>query len=184
MTTELRLIPENKPTDRFQLTDKPMVSPAKCACCGAPDRAVVDFGMTLQFYGAVLLCVTCLAEAARIIGMVPGTVLAEAELSATQSLSDQLTSLGMRTITDEQFQFANIALSGLSDALLSISLGDVGESKGQERLFDFVDGDSTGKSGIVEFPDSVTEQGNSDVISEGPDSVSASNGNGAYIFSL
>lgn len=43
-------------------------SPSKCVCCGDGDRDCIDFGLTLQFYGAVLLCVTCVAQAIRTWG--------------------------------------------------------------------------------------------------------------------
>lgn len=196
MTTELRLTSENKPTDRFQLTMKPMVSPAKCACCGAVDRPVLDFDMTIQFYGAVLLCITCLAEAGRIIGMVPGIELEAAELGATQSLSSQLTQLGMRAITDEQFESVWNIASDLGTALSNINASicpDVGQAvesvpvtqvEGQERLFEFDGYDDAGQPSIISFPDGTTEQDDSSSVSEGPNLVPASNGDGADFFKL
>ena len=194
MTTELRQNPQAKPTDRFKLTDKPMVSPAKCACCGAVDRPVVDFDMTIQFYGAVLLCVSCLGNAAQLIDMVPAVELHAAEFGATQSLSNQLSALGMRTISDEQFESilsaADVLGLAIGDLKFPISPGigqatkeTLGEQcEGQERLFDFDSIIDSGQQGIIEFPDSLTEQNSDAPVSKGSNLVSASNSDGDFNF--
>lgn len=41
--------------------------PAKCWCCGSSSRPCVDWGADIAFQGAVLLCITCLAEAATLL---------------------------------------------------------------------------------------------------------------------
>jgi hypothetical protein len=38
--------------------------PGKCASCGDTDRDCVDFGITIDYYGAVLICTLCLRSAA------------------------------------------------------------------------------------------------------------------------
>lgn len=48
---------------RFKVTERPLVTPGKCAACGSVERPVVDFGLDIDFYGAVLLCVQCVGEA-------------------------------------------------------------------------------------------------------------------------
>lgn len=48
---------------RFTVSEKPLVAPGKCACCGAVDRPVVDFKFDVEFYGTVLLCGDCIREA-------------------------------------------------------------------------------------------------------------------------
>lgn len=48
---------------RFKVSEKPLVAPGKCACCGAVDKPVVDFGFDVEFYGTVLLCGDCITEA-------------------------------------------------------------------------------------------------------------------------
>lgn len=53
---------------RFKLLERPVALPGKCACCGAVDRPVVDFGFDLDFYGVVYLCTTCLGEASEVAG--------------------------------------------------------------------------------------------------------------------
>lgn len=185
MTADLRIAPQRipQPTDRFKLTLTPLVSPGKCACCGAVNRPVVDFDMTIQFYGAVLLCITCLAEASRLIDMVPVVELHTAEQYANQSLSSQLAKLGMRTITDEQFESISMAFGGLSDALLSIEPSDVNlvantATEDQLKLFDFVKDESTGITTVIDFSNNVIEQEHDIIVSEGPPIISASNGDG------
>jgi hypothetical protein len=69
----------NPAQSRFQVG--PVASapfPSKCICCGAVDRDVVDFGVTYDFEGAVLLCVSCMAEGALKIGFVSGVTYHEA----------------------------------------------------------------------------------------------------------
>ena len=188
MTTELHLIPEHNPTSRFKLTNLPLVTPGKCACCGAVDRPVVDFDMTVQFYGAVLLCITCLAEAARLIDMTDGANVRTAELSATLSLSTQLAQLGMRTITDEQFDCVLNAfdeLNSIIDAIDPIpSEVEQKHCEGQERLFELDRDAAAGSGSVIEFPDSVLEQDSDLAISEGPNSVPASASDGDDFFKL
>jgi len=51
-------------SDRFYLIDKSRLPfPGKCACCGEIDRDCVDFGRTVDWEGATLLCTVCVAEA-------------------------------------------------------------------------------------------------------------------------
>ena len=186
---ELRLAPTVRPDSRFQLLPLPVVSPGKCACCGAPDRPVVDFGMTIQFYGAVLLCVTCMTEAAAVIDMVPAVELIAAERVATSSFSEQLTQLGMRTITDDQFESITMAFSGLSDALLhleSVDLDLVAETMPDpnQGVLEFDGFDSGGNPEIVGVFNRFDESEHDLAVGEGPDIVPADNGNGNDIFSV
>lgn len=55
-------------SDRFHIIpENRLPSPAKCWCCGATKRPCVDWGSDVQYMGAVLLCITCLAEAATLL---------------------------------------------------------------------------------------------------------------------
>lgn len=60
----------NPATDKIQITDVPMTAPAHCGCCGAVDRPVVDFGLTIDYYGAVLICTACMHDAAIKLGYI------------------------------------------------------------------------------------------------------------------
>lgn len=48
---------------RFSVHAKPNTAPGKCACCGSVSKPVVDFGFTVDYYGAVLMCGDCILEA-------------------------------------------------------------------------------------------------------------------------
>lgn len=72
----------NPLAEKFQITDKPMALPAKCVVCGAVDRPVLDFGMSLDWYGAILFCIECMASAARAINYAPVAEIEERERSA------------------------------------------------------------------------------------------------------
>lgn len=54
---------------RFRFLERPAALPGKCACCGAVDKPVVDFGFDVDWYGVVYLCLDCLGEAVQIAGV-------------------------------------------------------------------------------------------------------------------
>lgn len=55
-------------SDRFHVIPaNRLPSPAKCWCCGSSTRPCIDWGSDIQFMGAVLLCITCVAEAATLL---------------------------------------------------------------------------------------------------------------------
>lgn len=59
-------------SDRFFIIPpERLPSPAKCWCCGATKRPCVDWGADIAYMGAVLLCITCLAEAATLLPASP-----------------------------------------------------------------------------------------------------------------
>jgi hypothetical protein len=65
-------LPDSVINGRFQYLDRPNVLPGHCAVCGSVERPVIDFGMSLDGYGAVLLCVECLQTAVSLVAMVEG----------------------------------------------------------------------------------------------------------------
>jgi len=48
---------------RFKVLDRPYNDPGHCAVCGSVSKPVVDFDMSVDYYGAVLLCADCVREA-------------------------------------------------------------------------------------------------------------------------
>lgn len=67
-----------KTSSRFQLVDSPAL-PGKCAVCGysasgesepSDRRRYIDFGMDLDYYGAVVICTTCIEEVATGMGYI------------------------------------------------------------------------------------------------------------------
>ena len=55
---------------KFRLFKRPPVTGGKCISCGNDNQAVVDTGATVDFIGAVYVCVDCITECAHILGYV------------------------------------------------------------------------------------------------------------------
>lgn len=152
--TELDFIPSPL-NSRFQLSPLPSANPGHCAVCGCVDRPVVDFGMTIQFFGAVLICVVCMTEAAKVIQMVPISELHAAEESLTQSFDVQLAEKKMVAIPNDRYDAIAVAVGGLLDLVLPIGLGsnalvaDPDESP-ELDLFNFADESEQKFNGVAE----------------------------------
>lgn len=171
-------LPELAPTSRFQIYASPLVSPGKCAVCGAVNQPVIDFGLNIDFYGAVMLCVTnCLPEAAKAIGMVDSSRVTAAEEGLALSIDAQLKTRNLVAITEESYHAINLAIAGLSDVLFSVDASRVDVvAESADEDFDFADR-TTGenKSGPV----GSSEQDDNAAVGEGSASVSSSSGDGS-----
>ena len=85
------------PTSRFSVHINANSAPGKCCACGSAGddgRQFIDFGMQLDWYGAVYFCTFCVTELCAAAGFVHGDVFDEAatklrdaitELNATES---------------------------------------------------------------------------------------------------
>lgn len=72
-------------TSRFSIHEKPISAPGVCAVCksaGGDRRHFVDFGMQLDWYGAVYFCSECIVELSQAVGYVPRVKYVEAENKA------------------------------------------------------------------------------------------------------
>lgn len=153
-------LPESVINGRFQFLDRPSVLPGKCAVCGSVERPVVDFGMQLDFYGAVLLCVDCIKEAASLIAKVEG---------ATPVVSPFIVPPDSGTI-NEYVRNASAAAERLNTVLEYYGFG-------VNRFEDDTSGESenTGLSSTAEQePVSIASQGDYLPFDEGPISVPTS----------
>lgn len=57
---------------RVKILDVPVMAPGVCALCGSATKPVVDFGKSLDWYGAVYFCVEdCLREISEAMGYIP-----------------------------------------------------------------------------------------------------------------
>lgn len=186
--TETSLTPAYEPLSRFQLLPSPVAIPGKCAVCGTSTRPVVDFGMTLEFYGAVYLCETCLTEAARAIGMVSISEYNEAKEGSSQSFSENLLARDMVAIPRGQYDALSVALRNLSSLILPVSFGGltVVESPPidpEPNLFDATEGDagifSSGGDESIAGESGTSEQEPDSIIDEGPTSLSSSSRDGS-----
>ncbi len=90
---------------KFKLLPLPIDTPGKCICCGAVDRPVLDFGISVDFenlgFGVLYLCVYCITEAASIVTINTGSVVTE-EVDGTelQAAKDELNRLLSSIIRD------------------------------------------------------------------------------------
>jgi hypothetical protein len=64
---------------------------------------VVDFGLNLQRYGAVMLCEFCVCEAAERFGMVRPETLENSSLRTGQSVEDYLMQRNLKVVTYELY---------------------------------------------------------------------------------
>lgn len=110
-------------TSRFQVVERPLAHPGKCAVCGSTDRPCVDFGFDVEDYGTVYFCLDCLTEVADVIGLVPEQRVRDAELETGQSVSDWLTSRDLKVVTNEQLAVLTANLTSLSTALVPVVFG-------------------------------------------------------------
>lgn len=94
---------------RFRILDEPNIMPGKCAVCGGVRGPVVDFGLNIQFYGAVMLCVPCVTEAGDRVGMVRPEVNASDNLQTGQSVAEFLETHNLKVVDN-----------GLHDILASL----------------------------------------------------------------
>lgn len=85
MTVEL---PPSLASGRFQIQERPVSAPGNCSVCGSVERPVLDFGTTIDYYGAVLLCTHCIESAYTLMVMV-GVIEDSANSRAVPLLSDQ-----------------------------------------------------------------------------------------------
>jgi len=103
---------------RFKVLPRPFPNPGKCAVCGGVKTPVVDFGFTVQFYGAVMICTVCLSEAARKIGMVSEQDLRDNTQATDQVAKEYLARNNLKAINGDQYNLAVTAATSLSDLVL------------------------------------------------------------------
>lgn len=118
---------------RFRILDTPIISPGKCAVCGAVNRPVVDFGLNIQRYGAVMLCVDCICEGAERVGMIRPEQLEDETLQTGQSVEAYLSERNLKVITNELYDL----LTGI------VSLSAAGLAIGPNGVPDSVDDESS-----------------------------------------
>lgn len=192
-------LPQAHPLSRFQLLSSPIATPGKCACCGTATRPVIDFGMTLEFYGAVYLCETCLTEAASTIGMRTAEEYDAARAGSSQAFNEQLLAQDMVAISRERYNAISMAVASLSYAFLPAddSGADLVASPAgadQPTLFEDVSDDdgvfSESESGHSDSGDAIfgeegsgstgdSEQGDKPAVSKRSPRVSSRSSNGS-----
>jgi hypothetical protein len=160
---------EIRRTSRFKLLDRPMAIPGKCVICGAVDRPVVDINWSIDYYGVVYFCISCLTEVATVIGMVDGKLLEDAELDSTRQFYKYLAKHELRVISNGQYDSWVNAVSNLHVDILN----------GEHSQYGVLDESSTQtESATDEIVSGTVEQESKPIIDEGPISLSASSSDG------
>lgn len=166
---------ESQINGRFRIYDSPQAAPGKCSVCGSVERPVVDFGLDVDGYGAVVFCVECLKSAAQLLDMVPGRDLRVAQLvqrAHEQEIMEagEITSEYSRRVFDLNAEFTS--------RLRNVPNLTVVES---DESNDRVDsGPASDKSDSVGDSDDISVEGARFTSDERPDSVSNGSGSGTF----
>lgn len=131
MAAELSLSDLN---GRFRFIERPFPLPGKCAVCGNVQTPVVDFGATVDGYGAVLICQLCVQQAFSLlvkVGVVevPQPVPVEDYLAVSETIHDGIKSaLGdIRILLDAYNDLSNRVSDEVSHGESEGSAGSSGE---------------------------------------------------------
>lgn len=145
MAAELSLSDIN---GRFRFIERPFPLPGKCAVCGNVQTPVVDFGATVDGYGAILICQTCVTQAFGLlvkVGVVevPQPVPVEAYVEASAAIKDDV-------------NVAVASIRGLLDAFVDLNNAVSGEvAQGEPEPSSGAGGkDSSGSKGSDKSPSS------------------------------
>lgn len=166
-------------TSRFQIVERPVASPGKCAICGCTDRPVVDFGLDIEIFGVVYFCLICLTEAADTIGLVPEQRVRDAELEAGQSINSYLDQRELKVITNEQHRVLLDSVTRLSLALVSTKFDSVDSVDESDGTTDSEP--AQGESGKPEGDAASSKQDSKPSRSRRPASVPSDSGNGSAL---
>ncbi len=106
---------------RIQLLDRPFASPGKCAVCGSVTRPVIDFNFNLDWYGAVYFCVECMADAGRVIGLVPIEEMSALVQENLSTVISYCSANNLVVIPKEQYDAARSIVSALTSSFNDFS---------------------------------------------------------------
>lgn len=163
-------------TSRFQIVERPLALPGKCASCGSTDRQSVDFGFDVDDYGTVYLCIPCLTEVGTVIGLVPEQQVRDASLEAGQSVNEWLLARDLKVITNEQYNSLLAGLTSMSTALVPVVFNSVPNGDEPGGTNDRVSGSEA--QGESEGDSEGSGQDSKPNRRRGPASISSDSGNG------
>lgn len=161
---------------RFHLVDRPTVLPAKCMVCGNGSRPCIDFGFNFDRYGAVYICVECITEAGRVVGLISPSDITSERLKSEQSSNKYLNDNDLVAVPREFYDVATDAVRNLSDALsAAVFTTPVEDAHGESAADDadsFLDGTDSADS------DESTKQSNRTSRGRRSSSISANTSTG------
>lgn len=146
---------------RFKVLDGPVALPGKCAVCGGVKGKFVDFGLDLDFYGAVIFCVPCIVAAAEVVDLIPG--------SKYRELEDQY-ALAIANITEAESIINGYAdrYNTLHDDFIS-SLRGTGTPNAQSDEASVSEPEQATPGNSEQISDSVIDEGSTSVSSSSSD---------------
>lgn len=166
---------ESQVNGRFHILPVPVAAPGKCSVCGSVERPVVDFGLEVDYYGAVVFCVECLRSAADLLDMVPGADLRVAQL-VQRAHEDEIMKAG--EIVNEYAHLIHDLNVEFTDRLRGIFDSTVVKSNASD---DRIDSDPAGKSPVDSGqPDDASLESLRIALSEGPNRLPGNSGHGSF----
>lgn len=142
---------------RFSVHEKPITAPGKCACCGSVNKPVVDFGFTVDYYGAVLMCGECIREALALLDTVFPVEGVQDQVVPLPAIDVEAINVYVRTASDAIDRLRSV----LPDVVLPVEESeelpddpdpDAGITNEADNAYD--------KSVSIEGPDDSTDVGN------------------------
>lgn len=122
------------PTSRVQILERPVALPGKCIICSSASnnegRKFIDFGYSIDWWGAVYFCTVCFKEVAEDLGWIEDTRYKQI-LEENRELSDSIIKL------DKRIENLNAVIRDSSDsANASYSSGSISYSKDVSPAFE------------------------------------------------
>lgn len=161
--------------ERFQLLDKPIAAPGKCAVCGSVSKPVIDFNFNLDWYGAVYFCVECMQSAARTLNLVPAAEYASLAQENADVIIKFCEENSFVIVTREQYEqyksfigFLATSVSAIANSF-PVPVETINESQGTNRTAkstiepEPVKDDSTDSGTIIESLSNAWDEGSASV---------------------
>lgn len=140
-------LPESIINGRFKYLERPAALPGKCAVCGRVDVPVLDFGLDVDYFGAVVICVDDIRAALQVADLY--------ETSAPAPVVPPLNYLDVEAI-NEYVTRANASLGALNSILATVSRPSVVDAEPAEELPTLFDAAESESSDVIATEPSVS----------------------------
>lgn len=140
-------LPESIINGRFKYLERPAALPGKCAVCGRVDVPVLDFGLDVDYFGAVVICVDDIRAALQVADLY--------ETSAPAPVVPPLNYLDVEAI-NEYVTRANASLGALNSILATVSRPSVVDAESAEELPTLFDAAESESSDVIATEPSVS----------------------------
>lgn len=156
---DVEKVAEENPQSRFRIHDTAILKPGVCALCassGGDGRQFVDFGKTVEFFGCVYFCTYCIAEAGRLLGLMP---VAEREAYQQELEEKVINANSMAEAFQEQLNAARLLLRNCHCDNTDLLRSDSADDAVDVEVIEDSDGHNVddGESGSFEGSDDIPE---------------------------